>query len=67
MVVWPYPDVGNVRVLVGSRSVWVRRDEPGVMRAYSEDRPVSAFGVMLLGIGLPVAVGFMAAVLCRVR
>lgn len=63
----PYPDVGNVRVVVGSRSVWFRRDEPGVLRAFNEDQPVSAFGLMLVGIGLPVAVGFTAAVLWRVR
>lgn len=57
----PFPDRENVRVEVGSRTVWFHPSTPHIMRAYSEDQPVSPAGLIMLGLAAPVLVGYTLA------
>ena len=56
-----HPDCNRLRVQIGSPYVWYDPETPHVLGTLSEDRPVSTFGIMLVSLGLPVAVGCLAA------
>ena len=55
----PFPDQELVRVVVGSPgAVWFHPESPHVMRAFSDERPVSTSGVVLVSLAGPLLVAY---------